>query len=302
MRHESVLLNEIIELLKPKKGDRVIDCTLGDGGHAEAILNLIGEKGKLLGIDADPESLLRAKRYLYKFGEGAVFARDNFKDLKKIAQANGFEEVDAILMDLGWSSPQFEERGRGFSFEKDEPLDMRFDPNDAKRETAAAILNNSSKPELVKIFKQFGEEKFSDDIASAVVEKRAIEPVLTTKQLVGIILSVYREKLHTDKEVPWTGGSHPATKIFQGLRIAVNQELESLKQALPQAVDLLAIGGRLAVITFHSLEDRIVKQFFAGIAGKQIGLINKKPIGPDQQEIAINRRARSAKVRAVIKL
>ena len=301
MRHESVLLNEVLETLALKPGDRVIDCTLGDGGHAEAIMERIGENGKLLGIDADPESLLRAKRYLYRFGEQTAFARGNFRDLKKIAAASGFEKAEAILMDLGWSSPQFEERNRGFSFEKDEPLDMRFDPYES-RATAADILNNSEGSELKTIFKQFGEEKFSDELAAKVVEMRRFEPINTTKQFSEIILSVYREKLHTDKEVPWVGGTHPATKAFQALRIAVNQELESLKQALPQAVDLLATGGRLVVITFHSLEDRIVKQFFAGIAGKQVEFINKKPVGPAGPELAVNRRSRSAKLRGVYKI
>ncbi len=302
MRHEPVLLNEIIQLIKPEQGDVVIDCTLGDGGHAEAFLEAVGEKGKLFGIDTDPESLLRAKRYLYKFGEQVTFAKANFKDLKNIAEANGFKNADVIIMDLGWSSPQFEERGRGFSFDKDELLDMRFDPYEATREKASDILNNYSEPELKKIFKQFGEEKFAEEIAKEIVTLRKVELILSTKQLVDIVLSVYKSKLQSDKEIPWIGGSHPATKVFQALRIAVNHELESLKQALPQAIDLLSPGGKLAVITFHSLEDRIVKQFFAGIAGKQIELINKKPICPQANELKGNRRSRSAKLRAVIKI
>ena len=302
MRHIPVLLKETIEILSLKPGDKVIDCTLGDGGHAEIILDKIGPDGVLLGIDADPESLLRAKRYLYNFGERVMFARDNFANLKKIAEEKNFGPVNAIVADLGWSSQQFEERGRGFSFEKNEPLDMRYTPANGSTVTAAGILNQSSEEELSKIFKQYGEESLHREIAAEIVRRRAAEPVENTGQLSEAVLAVYRAKLGTEKEIPWIGGLHPATKVFQALRIAVNRELEVLKQALPQALDLLDKGGRLAVISFHSLEDRIVKHFFQSLSPSEFEIITKKPVIASEAENEHNRRSRSAKLRAIKKL
>lgn len=299
MRHVPVLLNEVIDSLQLKPGCKIIDCTLGDAGHSEAMLEAVGAKGQLLGFDADAESLLRAKNNLYRFGDQVKYFRGNFSELKSAAKKNGFVPANAILMDLGWSTPQFKERGRGFTFLADEPLDMRFDAS-ANTDTAADILNQSSADELYKIFHEFGEEKLSLEIAQAVVGFRKKTEIKTTGQLVEIVLQVYRQKLHTDKEVPWIGGIHPATKVFQALRIAVNKEFEVLKQALPQALEILGSGGRLAVITFHSLEDRIVKQFFQKNA-RVIKLINKKPIIASEKELAENPSARSAKLRVVEK-
>lgn len=299
MRHVPVLLNEVIDSLQLKSGCKIIDCTLGDAGHSEAMLEVVGAKGKLLGIDADAESLLRAKNNLYRFGDQVKYFRGNFSELKLAAEKNDFAPADAILMDLGWSTPQFKERGRGFTFATDEPLDMRFDAS-ANIGTVADILNQYSTDELYKIFHEFGEEKLSLEIAQAIVDFRKNSEIKTTGQLVEIVLQVYRQKLHTDKEVPWIGGIHPATKIFQALRIAVNKELEVLKQALPQALEILNHGGRLAVITFHSLEDRIVKQFFQK-NGRVIKLVNKKPIIASEKELAENPSARSAKLRVVEK-
>ncbi len=335
-RHVPVLLEEVVESLQLKAGMNVVDCTLGDAGHSEMILEKTGPDGKLLGIDADPESLLRAKQYLYKFGGRVIYVRENFVNLKKIVEENNFKNVNAILMDLGWSSPQFAERGRGFSFEKDEKLDMRYNPSchcekrgtsdeaipqitDEVLETeglprpphvglamtirtAAEIVNDYSKEELASIFRRFGEEAFSREVAEAIVLARKLKPIETTKELVEIILQVYRTKLHTDKEVPRLGNIHPATKIFQALRIEVNHELDVIKNVLPQAVEALAPGGRLAVITFHSLEDRIVKQYFKSIENKTGRLVNKKPIIASDEELKNNPRARSAKLRVVEKL
>lgn len=312
MRHIPVLLDEVLELLQLKPGMNIVDCTLGDGGHAEAMLEKIGPKGKLLGIDADPESLLRAKQYLYRFGDQVTYVRNNFVHLKRIAVEQQLAPVSAILMDLGWSSSQFEERGRGFSFAKDEPLDMRYDASQKSKvqsqksendgATAADIVNTHSEQELAKIFKQYGEEKLSKEIASAIVEHRKKQPIERTGELVEIVLGVYRQKLSSTKEVPWVGGFHPATKVFQALRIAVNQELEAIRQALPQAVEILSEGGRLAVISFHSLEDRIVKQYFKGIDGTHGRMITKKPIVASAAEATENPRARSAKLRAIEKI
>jgi 16S rRNA (cytosine1402-N4)-methyltransferase len=298
-RHIPVLLNEVIEALQLKANENVIDCTLGDAGHSEKILEATGPHGKLLGIDADPESVLRAKQYLYRFEDRAVFVRDNFKNLKKIITDSGFGPVDAILFDLGWSSPQFAERGRGFSFEKDEPLDMRYSgKNDGL--SAGEIVNQYGLNDLNKIFRVYGEEKLSELIAKRIIEKRKDKKIETTGELVEIILEVYRKKLNSDKEVPWIGGIHPATKIFQALRIETNRELEVLKSVLPEAVETLSSGGRIAVITFHSLEDRIVKHFFQSNLSK-LKIVTKKPISAGQGELTENPRARSAKLRVAIK-
>ncbi len=315
-RHVPVLMKEVIEGLGLKKGAHVIDGTLGDGGHSEAILQVIGPKGRLLGIDADAESLLRAKQYLYQWQDQVTFVRDNFVNLSEIVKQHDFAPVNGILLDLGWSSPQFAERGRGFSFEKDEPLDMRYageNPKSAfldrretirnpKFETAAQILNNFALNELIDIFHRFGEEKYGRTIAESIVRERRKAPIERTGQLVELILEVYREKLNSKKEVPWIGGIHPATKIFQALRIAVNDELAVLESVLPQAIDCLAPGGRLAIISFHSLEDRIVKHYFRQpMLADTIRIITKKPIVASEAEVLQNPRSRSAKLRVVEK-
>jgi len=299
MRHIPVLLKEVIDNLNLHSKAKVIDCTLGDAGHSEAMLSKIGTKGKLLGIDADPESLLRAKNNLSNFKDQIIFVRDNFINLEKIASENNFLEADAILMDLGWSTPQFKERNRGFSFDTNEPLDMRYSPD--LGETAADILNQYSLNELVQIFKYYGEEKLSVEIAKKIVEQRKAKEFVYSGELTEVVLSAYREKLKTDKEVPWVGGTHPATKIFQSLRIAVNKELEVVRQALPQAISVLKSGGRLGVITFHSLEDRIVKQYFVKNNNKTLRIVNKKPLVASSQELEANPSSRSAKLRIIEK-
>ena len=307
MRHIPVLLNEVLEGLNLKKGAKVIDCTLGDGGHSEAIMEVIGPRGKLLGLDADPESLLRAKRFLYRFEDQITFIRENFANLKKTATENDFLQVDGILFDLGWSSPQFAERSRGFSFEKDEPLNMRYD-NKCKVFgqdnciDAAHIINNYSLEDLIWIFKNYGEEDLSIEIAKAITEERKKRQIKTTGDLTEVILQVYRQKLRTEKEIPWVGGLHPATKIFQALRIAVNNELEILKNVLPEAFEILNKGGRLVVISFHSLEDRIVKQFYQSLPYAAAKIITKKPVVAGEEEIKNNPRARSAKLRVIEKI
>lgn len=307
-RHVPVLLNEVIESLSLKPGMNIVDCTLGDAGHSEMILKATAPKGKLLGIDADPESLLRAKQYLYSFNERVVFARSNFANIKSVVQENDFKPVNGILIDLGWSSPQFEERGRGFSFLKDEPLDMRYGNeliiNNYKLiiKTAAEVVNNFSVAELEKIFREFGEEKLSKEISIGIIEYRRKQEIKTTKQLVDIILDVYRKKLKTEKEIPWVGGLHPATKVFQAIRMEVNKELSVIEEALPQAIEVLSAGGRLAVITFHSLEDRLVKHYFKKLESKQIKIITKKPITCGEEEYKNNPRARSAKLRVIEKI
>lgn len=327
-KHIPVLLDEVINRLELKSGMNIVDCTLGDAGHAEKILEKISPNGRLLGIDTDTEAVLRAKQYLYNFEKQTIFVRDNFVNLKKIVVENNFNPVNGILLDLGWSSPQFEERGRGFSFLKgDERLDMRYGGEhgtcNMEHVTASDLINNLSEKELEKIFREYGEEKLSMEIAKAIVMTRlrpdgttarqdpptsrhggttARQGIETVGDLVNIILEVYRKKLKSKKEIPWVGGLHPATKVFQALRMAVNDELVVLEKVLPQAVDALASGGRLAVITFHSLEDRIVKHFFKDQENKTIKIISKKPIICSESEHRENSRARSAKLRVVEKI
>ncbi|OGH91329.1 MAG: 16S rRNA (cytosine(1402)-N(4))-methyltransferase [Candidatus Magasanikbacteria bacterium RIFOXYD2_FULL_39_9] len=308
MRHEPVLMKETIDALNLKPGNNVIDCTLGDAGHSEVMLEKISPNGKLLGIDLDPEAVLRAKQFLYNFQNRVTLARDNFANLQEIITKNDFSPVNAILMDLGWSTPQFEERGRGFSFLVDEALDMRYGVGEMLKVegeeslTAADVVNTYTEEELSRLFKNFGEENLNKEIARAVKVYRKNKKIEKTGELVEIILETYRQKLKSDKEIPWVGGLHPATKVFQALRIETNHELESLKKALPQAVSALSSGGRLAVITFHSLEDRIVKQYFQSIVNKQVKLINKKPISASEEEVKNNPRSRSAKLRVVEKI
>ncbi|MEK7624042.1 MAG: 16S rRNA (cytosine(1402)-N(4))-methyltransferase RsmH [Patescibacteria group bacterium] len=306
MRHVPVLLNEVIESLQLKPGMNVIDCTLGDGSHAEAILKKTAPNGRLLGIDADPESLLRAKNYLYEFANRVAFVRDNFSHIKEIVIREQFGSVNGILSDLGWSSPQFAERGRGFSFLQDEPLDMRYSGAESgisnlESRNAARLIAEMSELELEKIFREYGEEKLSQEIVESIAQNRTEKPIERTGQLVKIILDVYKKKLRTNKDVPWVGGLHPATKVFQALRIAVNHEWDAIEELLAQANDVLVSGGRLAIITFHSGEDRIVKHRFKQMEKEGFRLITKKPIVCSEQEYKNNPRARSAKLRVIQK-
>ncbi len=299
MRHVPVLLNEVLDSLQLKPGMSVVDCTLGDAGHSDKILETTIPNGMLLGIDADPEAILRAKQFLYKYEGRVMFVRDNFVNLKKIVEENNFGPINGILMDLGWSTPQFEDRGRGFSFLRpEEKLDMRFAGNEM-RMSAADVVNELDISRLTMIFKKYGEENLSKQIAKEIVNFRKEKHIEIVGELVDIILQVYRDKLKTDKEIPWIGGLHPATKVFQALRITVNDELKVLEETLPQAVEVLAPGGRLAVISFHSGEDRIVKTYFKKQKGKILNIINKKPIICSEEEGKENPRARSAKLRVV---
>ncbi len=279
MRHQPVLTQEVLEGLQLQPGMVVVDGTLGDGGHALTMLERIGPEGKLIGIDADSEAILRAKKILSKH-KNVTFVRDNFKNLSQILRG---ELVDAILLDLGWSMPQFKERGRGFSFEGDEPLDMRFDPTAGK--TAAELIAGAKESELQRILHKYGEEPRSKAIAKAIHKARP----KTSAKLVEAVMSVYKGR----------GKTHPATRTFQAIRIWTNDELQVLKDALASAQQSLKPGGKLAVISFHSLEDRIVKQFFRG---SDIFIqAAKKPITANPQELAENPRARSAKLRVAQK-
>lgn len=281
MRHIPVLLNDVMEGLALSPNEHVVDCTLGDGGHALSMLERTAPGGRLVGIDRDPEAIERVRQLLKNFENRAMLVHDSFRNLRAIVEAHHFPRPHAILFDLGWSMPQVKERGRGFSFMQDEPLDMRFDPTQG--ETAAELINGSTVAELARILRLYGEESRARQIAEALYRAR---PVARTTDVVKAVGEVYRGR---------RGRIHPATLTFQALRIAVNDELGALKEALPQAVDLLEKGGRLAVITFHSLEDRIIKQYFK--TEKRVRIITKKPIVASAREVRENPAARSAKLR-----
>jgi len=289
--HIPVLQKEVIEYLDPKPNENFIDCTIGEGGHSLAILEKNAPKGKVLGIDADAEVIKNTKYYIQNtiYKNRVVLVSDNFANLKEIVRREKFIKVCGILLDLGMSSWHLEESGRGFSFLRNEPLDMRYNLENPL--TAEKIVNYWSKSEIEKILREYGEERFAKKIAERIIESRA-KPIETTFQLIEIIKSVIPRKYQA-------GRLHPATRTFQALRIVVNDELNNLEKTLPQAINVLNRGGRLVVISFHSLEDRIVKNFLKKCGGDAyVKLITKKPIGPSKEEIIKNPRSRSAKLRA----
>lgn len=307
--HQPVLPTEIVKLLKPQTGETFVDATLGLGGHAEKILSNF-DKTKVIGIDQDSEAIGYAGRRLEKFGERIEIFHANFSEIKNVLAKAGIEKVDGVMADLGVSSLQFDSAKRGFSFRFDAPLDMRMNAQ-AGAETAADLLAALSEFEIARIIYEYGEERLSRRIARRIVERRERgEPVETTKQLADL---VQRAAGRGKKDK-----THPATRTFQALRIAVNGELEILDQFIRDAVKILKKDGRLAVITFHSLEDRIIKQTFQKLSGKcfcpprlpqcvcgaskEIEILTRKPIVPSEKELAENPRARSAKLRACFKL
>ena len=303
-KHIPVLLKETIELLDIKPNGVYVDMTLGGGGHSEAILEKL-VNGKLFGFDQDIFAIEKANERLKKFSNFQAI-NDNFINAKNRLNDLGITEVDGIVFDLGVSSFQFDMPERGFSYRFDAPLDMRMDQT-AKTD-AFEVINNYEYEDLLKIFFEYGEEKYSRFIAKNIIKKRQISPIKTTFELVDII----KESL-PNKELNKKG--HPAKKVFQALRIEVNRELEILEESLINAIDLLAVGGRLAVITFHSLEDRICKQLFRNLSTIDIpkglaiiveekpliNLVNRKVLTADQDELDLNNRAHSAKLRVIEK-
>lgn len=302
--HQSVLYKEIIHALQLRSGGRYVDGTLGAGGHARGIMEACAPDGQLLGLDVDPQALAIARRILAPYEDRIHLAQASYTSIAAQLAQLGWDKVDGILLDLGASSMQFDTPERGFSFMQDAPLDMRFGPHVAQ--SAADIVNGYSERELADLIYEYGEDRDSRKIARAIVRAR---PLHTTRELVAAIESAS----------PRRGDRvHPATKTFQALRIAVNEELASIEEVLPQAVASLNVGGRLAVISFHSLEDRIVKEFFREQAKDLINPpyeriyeqerkavlkeVNRKPIVPSDDEIQNNPRARSAKLRIVEKL
>lgn len=295
MLHVSVLKEEVIRFVDPKENENFIDATCGAAGHTLEILKRNGPQGKVLCIDLDEEALSEAKEKLAAegLGERAIFVNDNFSNLEKIAEENKLGDISGIIADIGLSSDQLERRERGFSFLKDEPLDMRFSKKADL--TAWEIVNHWPEEEISQILKEYGEERFARKIAQIIVQKRKTARINTTQELVGAIGEIFPSALKH-------GRIHFATKTFQALRIAVNGELDNLKSFLNQAEKILKPGGRLAVISFHSLEDRIVKNFFREEAKSgRLAVLTKKPVAAGEEELKNNPRARSAKLRVALK-
>lgn len=306
--HLPVLYNEIILAIRPRRTGKYVDGTLGAGGHAYGILQASAPDGMLLGLDVDPQALILARERLKEFGSRAEIRQSSYTQMGDLLSQLGWDAVDGILLDLGLSSMQLDTADRGFSFMANAPLDMRFDP--ANLTSAASLVNNLDVNELADILFRYGEERWARQIARAIIAAR---PLATTKQLAEVI-----DRAVGGRYAAQGGRIHPATRTFQALRIAVNRELESIEMVLPQAIRALNPGGRLAVISFHSLEDRLVKECFRResrdcvcpprlpvcICGHRATIreINRRPLQPLASEIALNPRARSAKLRIAEKL
>lgn len=295
MVHIPVLQKEVIEHLDPKANENFIDCTIGGGGHSITILKKNGPKGKVLGIDRDFNQIKNSKLKIKDFKQRLVLVCDNFLNLKKIVDQYEFKNVSGILFDLGMSSWHLEKSKRGFSFKGEESLDMRYGGEDQNHLTAEEIVNEYPQKEIERILKEYGEERFARIIAKQILKERNIKQIKTNLQLVEIIRKAVPSRYKYDR-------MHFATRSFQALRIAVNNELENLKKALPQAFEILLPKGRLVVISFHSLEDRIVKNFFKQSDKNLLRILTKKPIRPFDEEIKINPRSRSARLRAAVKI
>ncbi len=306
--HQPVLYHEIIHALQPGRGSLFIDGTLGAGGHAAGLLQASSPDGQLLGLDVDPQALSLARERLAVFGERASIVQGSYTEMHPAAGRLGWDAVDGILLDLGVSSMQLDSPERGFSFQADAPLDMRFDPRNPV--TAAVLVNTLPETDLADILYRYGEETKSRQVARAIIKAR---PVETTGQLAQVVLRALPAGKSSRQS-----RLHPATRTFQALRIAVNRELEAIEEVLPQAVSLLKVGGRLAVISFHSLEDRIIKQYLRResqdcicpprqpvcTCGHRATLIEitRRPVRPQEAEIERNPRARSARLRVAEKI
>ncbi len=290
--HQPVMVSEVLSILRVKEGGVFLDCTLGLGGHASAILSTSEPDGVVIGIDCDEDALEIAKKNLMRFKERFTGIYGNFKEADKILKELNINSVDGILLDLGFSSFQVDNPERGFSFMRDGPLDMRMDKNNPV--TAEEVVNNYGERELERIIREYGEERYARRIAKKIVEMRRKFPIKRTLELVNIIESVVpagRRRRH--------GAIHPATRTFQALRIAVNQEIENLRHFFSFALNIMKRGARIVVISFHSLEDRLVKLTFRQWAKDGVfNILTPGIIRPSDREISANPRARSAKLRA----
>jgi 16S rRNA (cytosine1402-N4)-methyltransferase len=306
--HKPVMLEQVLKFLDIKPNDRVVDCTLGEGGHSKHFLEHL-DGGRLLGIEQDAEILAHASERLSEYGEWFIPVRDNFSNLRAIIQTTMGRRVDKIFFDLGISMYHIKESGRGFSFSKEEPLDMRLDTS--KPFSAQDVVNRFNRKKLTEIIWAYGEERFSNRIAHYIVTERQKKPITTSSDLADIVMRAIPKKF-------WPRNIHPATKTFQAIRIFVNDEIEILERAIRAGIDMLRPRGRICVISFHSLEDRIVKSVFQDLnrgchcppdfpvcvcGGKRvIKVLTKKPLQPDEQEIELNPASRSAKLRCAMKL
>jgi 16S rRNA (cytosine1402-N4)-methyltransferase len=290
--HEPVMVPEVLDLLAPSRGGLFVDCTVGLGGHSRALLE--GGASRVLGLDRDPKALELAREALAAFGDRVELVHADYRELDRVLDARGIERVAGILADLGVSSMQFDAEGRGFSFRRDEPLDMRMDQT--RGPTVADLLREVDETELADVIYRFGEERASRRVARAIVGARRESPIDTTGRLAAIVR----------RAVPHAGHQRidPATRTFQALRIWVNRELEGLDLFLAGAARRLLASARLAIVTFHSLEDRIVKHTFRAMekAGEGLRILTKRPLVPADEEVARNPRARSAKLRAIERL
>jgi len=309
--HLPVLAEEVVTMLAPAPGSLQIDATLGGGGHTERILGATDPDGRLLGLDADGAAIARVDRRLRpRFGDRLVLRRSNFRDLGTVAPEAGFGAVDGALFDLGLSSFQLADADRGFGIRTGGPLDMRFDTS--RGVPASELLSSLGADELTALLRRYGEEPFAPRIARAIVAERRVAPIVTAEQLAALV------ERAAPRTPPGRRRIHPATRVFQALRIAVNEELDALEAGLAAAVDLLRPGGRLVVLSYHSLEDRIVKRFFQAerrgcvcppevpvcICGRQprLRLVTRRSVMPSPTEVTANPRARSARLRAAERL
>lgn len=307
--HIPVLLEETIEGLDIKENGIYVDCTLGGGGHSLEILKRLGPSGKLVAIDQDEDALIEAQKKLSEYKDKVYFVKSNYAYLASILDSLNIDKVDGVLMDIGVSSYQLDEKERGFSYHQDAVLDMRMDKS--QELTAKYIVNNYSKEELENIFWNYGEEKWGKRIAEFIINERNEKEIISTLELVEIIKKAIPKKIRME-------GKHPAKRVFQALRIEVNKELDVLESTLGIAIDRLNLDGRLAVITFHSIEDRIVKTRFMELAKgctcppefpicvcnkkQEIKILTRKPITASKEELENNRRAKSAKLRVCKKI
>lgn len=305
LKHVPVMPGEVIELLQPKQGQTIVDGTVGGAGHSRLIAEAILPGGRLIAIDRDEETLARARAALAPFGDAVTFVHDDFRNLSRILSELGVTGVHGVLLDLGVSSFQLDQPQRGFTYRFNAPLDMRMDARTTV--TAADLVNSLSVEELTRIFRDYGEERWAHRIARKIVAEREKAPLVTTGQLVDLVKAAIPAAARRS-------GPHPAKRTFQALRIAVNNELDALREGLQAAVDALLPGGRIAIISFHSLEDRIVKQTFADMArgcecppgfpvcrcGKEplLNVLTRRPVLPSEDELQENPRARSARLRA----
>ena len=296
MSHVSVLLHEVIQGLDLKQGDSVLDGTFGGGGHSKEALKYIGPTGTLVGLDMDSAAVKRCEQIAAYSVARMECIEANYKDAVEVLAQHNIHTIDKVMLDIGLSSFQFEESGRGFSFKKDEPLRMTFNAHPTEETmTADTIVNTWDEENIATILWKYGEERFSRRIAKAIVEKRTEKQIETTTELAELISNTVPKRFATK--------IHPATKTFQALRITVNDELGNLRTGLSRIFDAVNPGGRIAVISFHSLEDRIVKQFFRTLKDNdEAELITKKPIVPSDEEVRENPRSRSAKLRIIQKI